>query len=58
MNCFQHFCHKPYLRSRDNRENIAIKVDCTTLILGIRKHFNYSFKHSKALTSDNEFYAI
>ena len=33
-------------------------MDCTTLILGLGKHFTYRFKHSKALVSDNEFYAI
>ena len=33
-------------------------MDCTTLILGLRKHFTYSFKNSKALVSDNEFYTI
>ena len=58
MNCFQHLCHKPYLRSRDSWENVVIKMDCTTQILGLWKHFTYSFWHSKALVSDNEFYAI
>ena len=32
-------------------------MDCTALILGLRKHFSYGFQHSKTFVSYNKFYA-
>ena len=39
-----------------HREHIAVEVNGTPLIFGLRKHFAYGFQHTKALVTNNEFH--
>ena len=54
----KHLSHQLYLGARRNREHIAVEMNGTTLVLGLRKHFSHSLQHAKALVSNDEFHAV
>ena len=58
MDRLEHFGYQLHLRARCDREHITVKVDGTTLVFGLRKHFSHSFQHAKALVANNELHAI
>ena len=37
---------------------VPYQVNCTPLVLGLRKHFSHSLQHTKALVANNEFNAV
>ena len=49
----EHFGNEFHLGLGDYAENIAVEVDCATLVFGVRKDFSYRFEHTKALVTDD-----
>ena len=43
-----------YLGTRRYRENIAVEMDGTPLVLGFGEHFSHSLQHTKALVSNHQ----
>ena len=58
MNRLEHLGYQLHLGVRRNGEHIAVKVDGTPLVFGLRKHFSNSLQHAKALVANNEIHAI
>src|SRR5699024_8901821 len=54
----EHFGYQLHLGARRHREHIAVEVDGTPLVFGLRKHFSHSLQHTKTLVSNNEFHAV
>ena len=54
MDRLEHRSNQLYLGTRDRREHIAVKVDDTALVLGLREHFSHSFQHPKALVPNHQ----
>lgn len=50
MDSFQHLGYKLPLRTRNNREYIAVEGHNTTLVFGFRKHLSDSFQHPQTLS--------
>ena len=44
----EHLGYQLHFGTRRYRENIAIEMECTPLVFGIRKHFSHSLQHTKA----------
>lgn len=47
----ENFGDQIHLGARCDREHVTVKVDGTTLVLGLRKHFSHSLQHTRALVS-------
>ena len=54
----EHFGDQLHLDPRCDRKHVTVKVDGTTLVLGLRKHFSHSLQHTKALVANDEFHTI
>ena len=54
MDRLEHLGHQLHLGARDSREHIAVKVDDTALVFGLRKYFSHSFQHTKALVPNHQ----
>ena len=54
VDCLEHLGHLLHLGARRDREHIAVKVDGTPLVFGLRKHFSHSLQHTKALVSNHQ----
>ena len=50
----EHLGHQLCLGTRCNSENVAVDVDSTLLVLGLRKHFSHSFQHTEALVAHHQ----
>ena len=58
MDCLKHLGHQLHLGARHDRKNIAVEVDGTSLVFGLRKHFSHSLQHTKTLVSNDEYHAV
>ena len=58
MDRLEHLGYQFYLGTRNNGKHIAVKMDCATLVFGVRKHFSHGFQHTQALVPNNEFHAV
>ena len=58
MDRLEHLGYQLYLGAWRNGEHIAVKVDGTPLVFGLRKHFSHSLQHTKTLVTNDEFHAI
>ncbi len=45
----EHLGHQLHFGARRNSEHIAVEVDDTPLVFGLRKHLSHSFQHTKTL---------
>ena len=54
----EHLGYQLHLRARCYREHIAVKVDGTPLVFGLRKHFSHSLQHTETLVANNKFHAV
>ena len=51
----KHLSYQFRLGTRRYREDIAVEVNRTPLVFGLRKHFSHSFQHTKALVTNHQF---
>jgi len=58
MDRLEHFCSQFYLGLRHNREDIAVKVHYTALVLGFWEYFTYSLQRTLALVPNDEINAV
>lgn len=46
VDLLKHLSYELHLGARSRRECIAVEVDGTPLVLGVRKHLAYGFQHT------------
>ena len=52
---FEYFCHQLYLGTGRYREDIAVEVDGSVLVLGFGESISHNFQHTKALVTNHQF---
>ena len=58
MDRLEHLGHQLHLGARRDREHIAVEVDGAPMVFGLRKSFSHSLQHTKAIVSNDKFYAV
>ncbi len=50
----EHLGHQLHLSARCHRKDIAVKMDGTPLVFGLREHFSHSLQHTKTLVPNHQ----
>ena len=58
MDRLEHLGYQLYLGAWRNGEHIAVKVDGTPLVFGLRKHLSHGFQHTETLVANNKFHIV
>ncbi len=58
MDRLEHLGYQLYLGAWRNGEHIAVKVDGTPLVFGLRKHLSHGFQHTETLVAKNKFHTV
>lgn len=58
MDRLEHLGYQFRLGTGDRGEHIAVKMDGTAMVFGVREYFPHSLQHAQALAANDELYAI